>query len=311
MLGACGGHGDYAGNEVDALLLNTATPQWTQLHAPTPTADIINATQFYLDYRPSATHTYYATQFIDSLDRMVIVDSPGMGWAALPNPPAGWPYGNGGPNGWNFSFDVAINDWDLPTESGYPIANFPGTGDWTACLCVKHQTTNDLYYSQNGGAFYHWSSTTNTWTMVNSNVNFGGYAGSAIDPTRNRIFVVGSYSGNTAPQILDLTATPVPGLATNGAAASVLATASGYPGVIYDEVNDTFLVFLNDAGSNSIAIYRVNASTFAVDQPVVGGTPPQTRQNGILNSVQYVPELRGFVIANSYTGNVFFMRTSA
>ena len=28
LLGACGGHGDYAGNEVDALALNTDTPQW-------------------------------------------------------------------------------------------------------------------------------------------------------------------------------------------------------------------------------------------------------------------------------------------
>ena len=45
MLGAAGGHGDYAGNEVDALQLNVATPQWVELRGPTPNTDIINATQ--------------------------------------------------------------------------------------------------------------------------------------------------------------------------------------------------------------------------------------------------------------------------
>jgi len=176
---------------------------------------------------------------------------------------------------------------------------------------VKHQTTNDIYYSQNGGAFYHWSSSTNTWTEVNSNVNFGGYAGAAMDPTRNRILAVGSFGGNVAPQVLDLTGTPVPGATVSGAATATLSTASGYPGIVYDEVNDNFLVFLNDSVSGSIALYRVDASTFAIDQPATGGPSPQARQNGIMNSVQYVPELRGIVLANNYSGNVFFMRTSA
>lgn len=80
----------------------------------------------------------------------------------------------------------------------------PGSG-WVACLCVKRQTTNDICYAPNSQPFYHWSSSTNTWSKLTWNVNFGGNAGAAMDPKRNRILLVGSYSGNMAPLVLDLT----------------------------------------------------------------------------------------------------------
>src|SRR5690606_13634828 len=91
--------------------------------------------------------------------------------------------------------------------------------------------------------------------------------------------------------------------------------ATGYPAVVYDDVLDAFLVFLN---TNPISVLQVNASDWTVSQPLVTGFPgaptnaalPGSRQNGLLNAVQYVPELRGVVVANSYDGNVWFMRTT-
>ena len=55
----------------------------------------------------------------------------------------------------------------------------------------------------------------------------------------------------------------------------------------------------------------VRASDWYVDVPPITGALPTARPNGILNAVQYVPELKGVVVANSYGGNVYFMRTSA
>lgn len=49
---------------------------------------------------------------------------------------------------------------------------------------------------------------------------------------------------------------------------------------------------------------------WAVDLPTISGSVAQ-RSNGIHNAAQYVPELKGVVLANSYTGNVKFMRTAA
>jgi hypothetical protein len=299
MLGAAGGHGDYAGNEVDALALNAATPAWTQLRGPTPNDQIINGTQFYLDDRPSATHTYYATQFIDALNRMVVFASPGVN-GPFPAAPADFPY-TGATR--SFSFDVTSGDWDSPNY----MAQFPGHGDFTACLCVKHPWTGDVYYSRNyGDGWYRWTRVSNTWTRLSAATRGPWYAGTAIDPRRNRLLVVGGYSA-AAPEVRNLDGSSVTATFT-GLGSSAL-TLSGYPGVIYDESIDRYLVLVNASGS--IRALRIDPETWLVDEPTMSGMAPVPRMNGIQNSIQYVPELRGFAISNSYHGNVYFVRTGA
>ena len=300
MLGAAGGHGDYAGNEVDALALNTATPKCVELRAASLNADITDQTQFYLDKRPAATHTYYPTQFINSLNRMIVFAGGGLNGLIFPRPPVDSPYFG---SKRSFSFNMATSDWDSPDY----IAQYPGDGDPTAALAVKHPVTEDFYYSRSYGTkWYRWSKDTNTWTKLPGNSRSSWYTGAAIDPLRNRMLVVGGYSP-TAPAVFDLEGNPV-SVTFKGLGADVLKVGN-YPGVIYDEVNDNYLVFYNTG--TSIALYRVNASTMEVDKPATTGSTPSARPNGIQNAVQYVPELGGIVIANSYTGNVYFMRTSA
>lgn len=299
MLGAAGGHSDYAGNEVNALALNQATPRWVQLRAPTSNTHIVKDTQFYLDLKPSAAHTYYATQFINATNRMVVFASQGIFGGSFPSAPANFPYV--GKNR-SFSYNVASGDWDGPDH----IAVFPGSGDDTACLCVKHPWTDDVYLSRNGGSgWYRWTRSSNTWVKL-SNESGGGYAGAAIDPTRNRMLIVGGYSAS-APQVRNLDGSPV-SASFGGLGASALAV-SGYPGVIFDEALDRYLVVYNSGGS--IAVLQVHPESWVVERPSFSGTAPAARPNGIQNSVQYVPELGGFVIANSYGGNVYFVRTTA
>ncbi len=301
MLGAAGGHADYAGNEVDALALNVATPRWTQLRGPTPNADIINDTQFYLDHRPSFTHTYYSTQFIENLNRMMVFSSPGISGDIFPPAPANFPYKSDKADRRSFSFDLATGDWDPPDY----VAQFPGTGGQYANLCVKHPMTSDVYYSKSGGAWYRWASATNTWTQLSGATRNTWFAGAAIDPRRNRMLIVGSYSP-IAPEVRTLDGARVPADFT-GLGASALALA-GYPAVIYDEAIDRYLVAFNSGPS--IKILRVHPETWLVDDPAVGGMAPAARRNGLQNAMQYVPELRGFVLANKYDGNVFFVRTA-
>lgn len=298
MLGAAGGHGDYAGNEVNALALNTDAPHWVQLREPSPNSQIINGTQFYLDNRPSSTHTYYATQFIDSLDRMIVFASPGVN-GPFPAPPAGFPYMG---SQRSFSFGFASGNWDHPDH----IAQFPGNGDFTACLCVKHQGTGDVYYSRNySDGWYRWSASTNSWTKLSNTSRGPWYAGTALDPRRNQILAVGGYSA-IAPEVYNLAGTRQ-AVAFSGMGSAAL-TLSGYPGAVYDETNDRYLV-LHNAGT-SVQVLMVNPGTWAVSQPTIAGNPPSARLNGIQNAVQYVPELRGLVLANQYDGNVWFLRTA-
>lgn len=297
MLGAAGGHADYAGNEVNALALSAATPRWTQLRGPTPNTDIVNGTQFYLDRRPSSTHTYYATQFIDTLGRMLVFASPGVS-GPFPPAPSNFPYVG---DKRSFSFNVATGDWDTPDY----VAQFPGEGDFTAALCVKHPWTNDVYYSRNyGSGWYRWVSATNTWSKLSDVTRAPWYAGAAIDPLRGRMLVVGGYSA-LPPEVRNLQGVQV-AAAFSGLGATGLAL-SDCPAVIYDESMDRYLVAFN-SGAN-IKILRVHPETWFVDEPTMRGMAPAARANGLQNAMQYVPELSGFVMANRYDGNVYFVRT--
>jgi hypothetical protein len=300
MLGAAGGHADYAGNEVNALQLNAATPRWVQLRAPSAPADVIgNEVQYYLDRRPAATHTYNATQFIDSQNRMVVMPSPGLGGLGA-TPPSGWPY-TGAKR--IYSFSVGAGDWEHPDT----LALFPGDGDFTGCLCVKHPVTEDIYYSRNyGDGWWRYRPSNNTWTKLSGATRAPWYAGAAIDPTRNRMLIVGGYNAD-APEVRDLNGNSI-SVSFAGQGASALAR-NEHPGVVWDEVNGNFLVFFNNG--STLGVRRVNAATWSVDTPAMTGTLPVRRTNGVHNAVQYVPELGGVVIANTYGGNVQFMRTSS
>lgn len=296
LIGAAGGHADYGGNEVDALRLNTATPQWVQLRAPSANADMIGGAGVYLDLKGASTHTYYATQFIDALDRLIVFENPGAAGSNFADPPAGFPYAKP----ISTSFNLATNDWDPPTY----IPSYTGGGDWTACLVVKHPVTEDVYYNRYAAGWWRWTRATNSWTKLSGHNQPGNYRGAAIDPTRNRMLLAGAGG---APEVRELDGTPIP-TSFGGLGADALKV-NGYPSVIYDEVNDTYLVVFNDGAL--IRVLRVNAGTWAVDAPATTGTPPAARQNGIHNAAQYAPELGGFVLANTYAGNVYFMRTSS
>jgi hypothetical protein len=72
---------------------------------------------------------------------------------------------------------------------------------------------------------------------------------------------------------------------------------------------DRYIVAFNSG--KVIKILRVHPESWLVDEPAMSGMAPAARTNGLQNSLQYVPELRGFVVANKYAGNVYFVRTEA
>jgi hypothetical protein len=309
LVAMAGGHADYAGNEVDALRLSDAVPQWVELHAPTSADDVINEAQFYLDQRPSATHTYWASQFIDGLDRLIVIGSPGMGADALPAAPADWPYAY--TNIYSASFAMCESEWDSP-DHVQPLPD--PSGDWTASLAAKHPVTGDIYYHRLGGPWYRLDAATLTWEDVSDN---GGphYAGAAIDGVRDRMLTVGSYDGDVPPSVRALDGSEIE--AEFGGMGAAALTVSGYPGVLYDEACDMFLVGLNGSydeenpdASTPIRLLAVDPETWEVTEPSTSGPTPLARPNGIFNALQYVPELRGIVLANRYAGDVFFMRTA-
>lgn len=309
LIGAAGGHADYAGNEVNALDLSQAAPQWAMLRGPSSTSDMIDSAPVYLDNRRAATHTYYATQFWEAGNRLILMAAPGMGYPSLPQPPSGFRWRDS--NALNMMFGLDTNDWDAPDiNPGFPGAT---NSDWTACMACTDASTGEIYYARTGdnGRFWKFNPATKVWTQL-SNIYHGNYAGSAVDHTRGRILIVGGYSP-TAPRVVTTSGSSVDA-SFRGLGAPAL-TVSGYPAVVYDDAADAFLVFVN---TNPISVIRVDANTWEVSSPSntayasgpTNGSKPASRQNGLQNAVQYAPELHGVVVANSYSGNVYFMRTT-
>jgi hypothetical protein len=175
-------------------------------------------------------------------------------------------------------------------------------------LCAKHPWTDDVYYSRNyGSGWYRWSWSSNTWTKLSGTSRSPWYAGGAIDPKRSRMLIVGGYSP-IDPMVTDLSGNAI-AVAFKGLGATALRVVN-YPGVIYDEALDKYIVVYND-GDTAIKVYTVDAATWEVADGGLSGLPPSVRKNGIHNSVQYVPELKGFVIATKHDRDVYFVRTAA
>lgn len=301
MLAAAGGHSDYCGNEHNEIELNTEVPAWVQRKASTVAAQIHQRTPVYLDNSRSASHTYWATQYDNVNDRMLIVSTGGPFDAnGVPNCDPSWPYQMGG--NVLMGLDRATNLWTAPTQ----LAAFPFGSTSSADMCCTDPLTSDVYFVKSQqGRLWRYSPAANSWTDVGAWFLNGGYAGSAVDPVRNRLLCVGDVNGVRSPEVRSTTNAAAVSVSFGGLGAAALQMG-GYPGVVYDEANDCFLVAKNGA---QIEVYRIDAATYAVDLPAITGTKPAQRPNSICNSFQYVPELKGVVIANSYTGNVQFMRT--
>lgn len=308
-IGMAGGHADYAGNEINALDLSVDVPAWAEVSACSADVDIYNRTGIYADLRGGSYHTYNYLQFIDSIGKLVGFNNPGVDYSSGTPPysvPGDWPYASGGgaPANYDFRWSPAFDPVGGEFESPTYVPEFPTTaGDWTAAMCVKHQTTGDVYIARSGDRWRKLTAATRTWSTPSAEYE-QNYTGQAIDPTRDRMLIVGGFSA-AAPRVRDLDGHLIS--VTFGGLGAGAITVAAYHGVVYDEENDRFLVFVN---TDPLTVYAVDADTWAVSAVTTTGVEPAQRSNGIHNSVQYVPEMTGVVYANSYTGNVLFMRTA-
>lgn len=317
LIVAAGGHGDYFGNEGNALALGVETPAWTQLLAPTPASDVINATSVYLDYRRSSIHTYCNTQFYEAGNRVLLLTGGGPNSVAISQAADDWPWLTGEhpavqsaaktESKPHMAFDLGANAWTAPDE----LAPIPAGVGGSSAICCTNQQTGEIYAKAGGwDLMKKYDPATDTWSAA-GNAGYAIAAGSAIDPTRRRMLIVGSNGGGVAPRIFDLDTGALASVTFGGIGTTAL-TAALAPGVIHDPENDCYLVAVNGAtSSDPIELYRVEAGTLEVSLLTDVGTKPLQRATGIWNSMQHAPELKGLVMANKYTGNVKFMRTAA
>jgi hypothetical protein len=311
---ACsGGHGDYAGNEVNAIALGQDTiTGWQELHPPSAYDDIINNAEYYLDLTPSSIHTYWALQFDQLRNRLMRVSKSGLLMLGIPEPPSGWGYPAG--SGGMAAFDAETNSWLYPGT----LAAMPAGGtDYSACC--SDPTTGDVYWvAQMGYAVQKYTAATNTWSFVGNSNNGTGYCGMALDHTRGRILKIGGYndtpSAGYTPKVFSIPDGANIAVTFGGLGEGPISSAGQYPGCVYDSENDCFWVMFganaDESGATEITLYRVDSGTWEVTAPTMSGTIPKGPVYGPMGKLQYAPELGGLVIANRFSENMKFMRTS-
>lgn len=378
LIGAAGGHGDYHGNEVNALVLSQDNPRWVELCRRSAASDIIMAEfldpgnvrryngVLFKDYRRQPTHNAYFTHFIQPDDRFVHVPGPGTGVD-----------GDFAATDWAFyqthtdwtdkhkSFSImssfkavdwtaynAANDWDAalfaadggtPKTGFYPPKPYVYSSNVEYPGAVADPITGDLYCA--GDAYpslWKFTLASRTWTLL-KNQNFAFYHNHlvmALDPFERgdgagvkRILAIdaaGNYgiflssTGNTIAVTHD----------PNGLPWTALAKQAGddNSGAVFDEHNNQYIVFLNNSsggrlpyGYDIFTIKYVSGNQYLISeiQPqaaTINGVastipdfmrltyPGRAQTWGPLGKPQYVPALRGVVIADQYSYNVHFMR---
>jgi hypothetical protein len=314
MLGAAGGHTDYAGNDVNALTAGNSTPAWSEVRASTPLAQLYSNSPYYADHRPGAAHTYHATHYSYKFDAMIVYMRTGIssGFPGVFDPPGGWPYVNS--DAWSKVFRFENRDWVFGNAAYLPVpynsvfAGLSGTNTDTA-LGFSDPTNDDYYMSGSaGGGWWRFNAATRTWGTTGGGNRSPWYAGTAVDWTRKQLWVVGGFAPS-APLLMNYAGTVTIPVTYTGDGVASVTFQGGYPAAAYDEANDALLAFFQD-GTGQIRCRRVQCATRAVSTPVMTGSIPGDRGNGVHNSVQFAPELGGVIAKPSYTQNARFMKTA-
>lgn len=300
IIAAAGGHGDSSDNRVVSIKLSADAPQWVQRCAPS--TQLTENVAYYADGKPNSRHTYHATQYVPSLDRVMLV---GCRFT--------WPGAHEHPK--LDGFDLNTNKWDpagtwpdVPKGQGYGVVQNPATGDlYTQTLAM-------------------WSPATKAWSHpITKRAPAGVRFPYAFDTRRNQIFGLNAGDGQGYGDMNVLTAVraPVPGKESmqvtfkpGDALEQFKKDKPVYCGMDYDPDNDRFLFYngVEKADAGRIYIIKPNESNaweisiLACDPSST--PPPPAGGAGVNNRFRYVPQLKGFVLLATRDADLYFIRTA-
>lgn len=290
---AGGGHQDYAGNEVDMLDLETATPGWTELLAPTSSGQVSNCSSYYSDGRPASRHSYYGVTLNEFNDRFMLFG--GVIWCTA-----------GG-------FDNPVSSYNIAANAYSPSgthAGLPSAYNRIAAYALN-PLTGDVYAAANFnyGRWTRASGANGTFVVLNPSGNGpkGDSAGAAMDTTRGRILFLGGDNTNPDRHLYTISSNSFSSVTLSGASGDVSAVSNMLnAALLYVDALDAFLVKLDGSGGT---VYQINAGNFAVSQLITtGGSSIPSTVSGVYNKFRYVPRLRGVIYTPTGNGNAWFLR---
>lgn len=287
-----GGHADYAGNDVYKLNLNSETPTWTMLRAPSPSsaiqADNQSATvpgyAYYLDGSPTSRHTWENIKVVPERNRVFLFTAGAV-----------WGNGNG-----TFpvvdAFNLATNSYDASgTYASAPLAQ--------AGMMTVRDGAGNVWISTNGSNIYKWTQATATWQFMGSANVYDRHGGALYDSLRDRVVKLPDTQSQgrywSATGALGLTYFSMTGAITSAASATA----------VYEPVLDRYLLF----PKGTTAVYSVHPTTFVSSLVTTTGTayslPGTDGEQTMGGRISYVSQLGGVVVVPSASLPIKFIRT--
>ena len=278
-----GGHGDYAGNEVYALELDTLTLQ--RLNDPsTPVRDGCSNGYTYADGKPVARHTYNHLAYLPNQDAM-------FAWGGSP-----WQCGGFAHDAWLFNLGTpAPLSWTPKSNT-----NGPATAG-TFGLGAAYDPNTGLVYMQDWSDLRAYNPSTNVWTKRSSSPSFIGAVAAVIDPVRKKYFMHGNnsttlfwYDISSPTALVRQQSAP-----TTGCSGFI---GNDKTGMEYDPIQNRIIGW---NGGNTI--YILNPDTLSCTTVShLGG--PADLANGTYGRFRYSPSLNVFVVCNSVDVDCYALR---
>lgn len=294
-LGAAGGHGDYAGNEVYVIDLNDPAPQWVIERQPSPASTYTWDQAYYTDDRPSPTHTYYTLWFIEQRGKL-------FRFAGA----ATWGSGNGGSQHID-AWDPVSKDWDAPGT--HPDM---GPSPHPEKPTAKDVLTGDVYQVHANNRLYRWNAETDTVDDLGEAQGGGGsfyelYSSpSVVDVQNGRLLFFLDLENPGAARVYDLASGAWSTAPFTGPAASAVSGSSSQQGMAYFDVCAEAIVYKTGNGGD---VYWIDPATLEATPLSTSGSEPPNSVNGPHTLFQYVPKLGGYAYQASHESKLYFLAT--
>lgn len=273
-----GGHGDYSGNELYALDLNSLT--MTRLTQPAPAQSCIealaNGTQ------PNSRHTYDGLDYMENVDRMFVEGGFNYGGScdlSVQRSKGTWTY------------DFTGKTWERKIDAPTALGNYEGQ------VSAYDPVTGKVFVAQSG--FFAYDYSTNSYQQLNNSGDNHTYTCSAVlDPKRRKFIIMGSgyFSMVDISNANNTWQNPT----TTGGDAII---SSGYPGLAYDPVRDRIVGW---SGGNTV--YSLDMDTKVWTATTYAGGPGSANGSGTYKRWSYSPSMDLFVLVNGAGQNAFTFR---
>lgn len=293
--GLGGGHGDYHGNDHMRIKLSDNAPAWAMEQTTSGGLVVEEPYATGSPVRPSARHSYWHVQFIQSQNKLVHLvnaSGPGSGGAFYRTCDA---------------YDVATQTWSPKGASSAYLSHAAYAGD--AGARAQYQGSNGVgpafyasvaagandtfyYMDSSGGNLHRYDAIADVWTAIGSSLSGAVYP-AACDTVRSRILWL---QGGTAAKTVNITTGAV---ATVTLGASFPANVSQIPGSSMEYVPeiDRFVVLNWSGKGNTNQLRLIDPVSWAVTSITPGGLVIDAASAGaeLYGKFRYIPNIGGGV----------------